>query len=177
VEVYDQFGTTYSQGRGALTYDSNTVNVEDQKITLEAGAIVREQSGSAILKGRPNVVMRTDPNTGDVILYMTVLTIEGVGQSYSGTGTYMITSTLFSSQSSEYSIDAATIISIDITTNYDQIWTELFTEMADENSLVSGVDYTISTGTDANGNPNITIQLDAVDMIVLKTVVYRLDIN
>jgi len=61
VEVYDQTGTIFSQGRGSLTYSSNTVNVEDQEISMEGGAIIRHQvGGSPVLKGRPNVFVWSD---------------------------------------------------------------------------------------------------------------------
>jgi len=177
VSVQDQFGTTYSQGRGALIYRSNTINVEDQFITLEAGAIIREQSQKAILKGSPNIVLRTDQDTGDLTLYMMAITIEGNDQSFSGTGSYLARTTLLSSQPSEYELDALTVISIEITTGYQSLWTDLFTEMAQENSLVDGVDYSISNGKDANGNPSVTLTLNTLDVIDIRTSIYQLEID
>jgi hypothetical protein len=180
IEVYDQFGTTYSQGRGALTYSSNTINVEDQEISLEGGAIIREQNGGTpVLKGSPNMVIRTDPDTGETTMYLMVMTIEGEGQSFSGTGSFLTTTTLLSAQSAQYEIDAATTISMDITTQYANLWDDLITEMAVESGMTDTVDFTITPGTDANGNPNITVFFNAntIDTLELKTTLFRLDIN
>lgn len=178
VEIYNQFGTVYSQGRGALKYSSRTINVEDQDITLEGGAIIREQAGgSPVLKGRPNMVIRTDPETGDTTLFFMVITIEGVGQSFSGTGSYLSTTTLLSAQSTDYDISPATIVSIDITTDYSSLWTGMIDSMAAENSLTSPADYSITTGTDVNGNPNLTVSFMSLDFLQLRTTMVRLDID
>lgn len=177
VEVYDQTGTIYSQGRGALTYSSNTINVEDQDISLEAGAIIRQQAGgSPVLKGRPNMVLRTDPDTGETTLYIMIMTIEGNEQSFSGTGSYLATTTLLSSQSTDYNIDPADVISIDITTQYGVLWTDLINTMASENSIPPA-DYSVTSGTDANGNPNITLSLNTLDVLEIRTPLYQIAIN
>jgi hypothetical protein len=176
VEVYDQTGTIYSQGRGALTYSSNTINVEDQDISLEAGAIVRHQAGgSPVLKGRPNMVLRTDPETGETTLYLMVLTLEGDDQSFSGTGSYLSTTTLLSSQSTDYQV-TGDVISIDITTEYGNLWTDLIDTMASENSL-DPADYSVATGTDANGNPNITVTFNTLDVVEIRNTLYQVAIN
>ncbi|RLF65671.1 MAG: hypothetical protein DRN57_08595, partial [Thermoplasmata archaeon] len=92
-------------------------------------------------------------------------------------GSYLARTTLLSSQPSEYELDALTVISIEITTGYQSLWTDLFTEMAQENSLVDGVDYSISNGTDANGNPSVTLTLNTLDVIDIRTSIYKLEID
>ena len=123
------------------------------------------------------MVLRTDPDTGETTLYIMVITLEGVGQSYSGTGSYLATTTLLSAQSTEYEIDAVTTISIDITTEYSSLWTDFINSMAAENSLSSPGDYTITTGTDTNGNPNMTLTFITLDTLQIRTTLFRMDIN
>lgn len=123
------------------------------------------------------MVIRTDTETGDTTLFFMVITIEGVGQSFSGTGSYLSTTTLLSAQSTDYDISPATIVSIDITTDYSSLWTDMIDAMAAENSLTSPADYTITTGTDVNGNPNLTVSFMSLDFLQLRTTMVRLDIN
>jgi len=117
------------------------------------------------------------PDTGEMTLYIMVTTLEGNDQSISGTGSYLATTTLLSSQSSDYEVDPGDVISIDITTNFPDIWTEIFDDMASENLLSSPGDYMITYGVDVNGNPNMTVSFNTLDNIEVRNSLFRIDLN
>ncbi|MCU0799961.1 MAG: hypothetical protein MUC62_09875 [Candidatus Thermoplasmatota archaeon] len=176
MEVRDQTGSVYAQGRGSLVYTSNNLYVEDQIIALEGGAIIRDQMGSGILKGTPNIVVRRDVNMGTLSLYVLVPTIEGATQSYSGTSTYMMSTVLMSEQKAAYNI-GANDISLSISSNYPNVWTDYLTTMCTSQGLTLGIQFTIVQGVDALLNPMVTITFLTLDRMEIRNAIYQLNVS
>jgi hypothetical protein len=139
VLVEDSNGYTYGQGRGTIVYRSNNLYVEDQDIALECGAIIRTQAGSSVLKGPPNIVLDRDVNTGSMSLYMLLMNLEGESVSFTGTGSYLISTTLLTEEVSSYSIAGGTDIVVTIDTDLGQIWEDTIVDIMEEESLVQDV--------------------------------------
>jgi hypothetical protein len=139
VLVEDSGGYTYGQGRGTIVYRSTNLYVEDQDIALECGAIIRTQAGSSVLKGPPNIVLDRDVNTGSMSLYLLLMNLEGQSVSFTGTGSYLISSTLLTEEISSYSIAGGTDIIVTIDTDLGQIWEDTLDDIMQEESLVKDV--------------------------------------
>ncbi|MCK5773413.1 MAG: hypothetical protein KAH57_06455 [Thermoplasmata archaeon] len=182
----------YAQSRGNVVYTSSNTYVEEQIITLEAGAIIRDQSGIPVLKGQPNLVINRDPNTEETTIYVMLITLEGETRSDSGTGSYMIKTTLLSEQTTYYPMGSRDIsnvitdrsdISLSITTDHSSLWTDIFTDMATGEGIVESdgdayvfgdtpeylIDSTTTPGT-------VTMTLyGMVGDLVLKSTVFELE--
>ncbi len=180
----------YAQSRGNVVYTSSNTYVEEQIIALEAGAIIRDQSGLPVLKGQPNMVINREPNTEDTTLYLMLITLEGETRSDSGTGSYMIKTTLLSEQTTYYPMGARDVnnvitdrsdIRLTITTDYPTLWTDVFTDMAVEEGFIAEdgdaaytpgnpPEYLISS---AGGTVTLTLY-GMVGDLVLKSTVFEL---
>ena len=148
----------YAQSRGNVVYSSSNTYVEEQVLTMEAGAIIREQSGLPVLKGQPNFVLNRDGNTEDTTLYLMLITLEGETRSDSGTGSYMIKTTLLSEETISYPMGSRDVnnaivdrsdIKLSITTDHPTLWSDLFADMALDEGFVEDVGLDGYT----NGNP------------------------
>lgn len=182
--VSDDVGYIYGQGRGSLVYRSNNLYVEDQKITLEGGAIIREQAGSPVVKGPPNFVIDNDPNLGETSLYILLISLEGQSISFSGTGSYMVSSTILSEESSTYAVGAGTDIVMTFMTDYGPLWESTIDDMMTEEGLTKGTDpitdpqdYTVVHGTDIDGNAIITITYSTLSELVVRSSFYRISMT
>ena len=182
----------YAQSRGNVVYTSYNTYVEEQIITLEAGAIIRDQSGIPVLKGQPNLVINRDPNTEETTIYIMLITLEGETRSDSGTGSYMIKTTLLSEQTTYYpmgsrnpdnTINTRSDIRLSITTDHSSLWVDIFTDMAVEEGLVEndGDDYVLGDDPeyliDSTTTPG-TVTLTLYGMVgdlVLKSTVFELE--
>ena len=174
VVVSDDSGYIYGQGRGSLVYRSQNLYVEDQKITLEGGAIIREQAGSSVVKGPPNLIVDNDPTLSSTSLYILLISLEGQDVSFSGTGSYMVSSTLLSEESSTYTIGAGTDIVIDISTEYGTLWEDTLDGMMADEGLTKGIDYSVVHGTDVDGNPVVTFTFTSLTELVLRSSFFRI---
>jgi len=172
IEIEDQTGYTYGRGRGILTYDSRNTYVDEQVISLEGGAIIREQLDQSIVKGSPNMVLTRDETTGDVVMYLLLTTLEGDDQSYSGSGTYMVSLTLLSEEISTYTITAGTTLMLTIDTAYNTLWEDVFVSMLTEEGVPPG-DYSTDTGIPGE----FSIDIDNVDRLEVRTAVFKLAVN
>ncbi len=183
-------GVIYAQSRGNVVYTSSNTYVEEQIIALEAGAIIRDQSGLPVLKGQPNLVINRDPNTEETTIYLMMITLEGETRSDSGTGSYMIKTTLLSEETTHYpmgshnpdnTINTRSDIRLAITTEYSSLWTDVFTNMAAEEGLVGSdgdayvfgdtPEYLITT---AAGTVTLTLY-GMVGDLALKSTVFELE--
>lgn len=169
VEVVDQTGYTYGRGRGTINYNSRNTYVDEQVITLEGGAIIREQLGQSVVKGAPNMVLTREETSGDVVLYLLLSTLEGDDQSYSGSGTYMISMTLLSEELYSYTITAGTTLTLTVETDYNTLWEDIFVHMMNDEGVPAG-DY--STDTSVVGE--FSIDIDNVDQLEIRTSVFKL---
>ncbi|MFW3145807.1 MAG: hypothetical protein ACMUIE_03230 [Thermoplasmatota archaeon] len=171
--VRDSDGFTYGQTRGTIDYDSNNLYVDDQKITLEGGAIIREQGISSVLKGPPNLIVDRDSGTGDIRVYVLLINLEGDTVSYTGTGSYMITTTLLTEESSTYEISAGTDVRITMDTAYFEVWETAVDDMMAQETMTKGVDYTLVE--DAGGDMVLTIS--GVDDLVVRSSFFRVSMT
>jgi len=178
VTVVDQAGNTYGQGRGTVVYRSNHLYTEDQIISMEMGALIRNEGGVDILKGPPNIVIKRDENTDQTTIFISLFILEGQDVSVSGTQSYMISSTLLSEEGSEYDIAAGTDITITIMTERVLLWTDTLRETAEEQGLVEGAgnDFEISSGTDVLGNPFVSFVIHDLDIMKIRSSVFSLDV-
>lgn len=169
VEVVDQTGYTYGRGRGTINYNSRNTYVDEQVITLEGGAIIREQLDQSVVKGAPNMVLTREETSGDVVLYLLLSTLDGDDQSYSGSGTYMISMTLLSEEIYSYTITAGTTLTLTVETDYNTLWEDIFVHMMNDEGVPAG-DY--STDTSVVGE--FSIDIDNVDKLEVRTSVFKL---
>ncbi len=182
----------YAQSRGNVVYTSSNTYVEEQIIALEAGAIIRDQSGLPVLKGQPNLVVNRDPNTEETTIYVMLITLEGETRSDSGTGSYMIKTTLLSEQTTYYpmgsrdtdnTILTRSDIQLTITTEYASLWADVFTDMAveeglvlsDGNAYVDGDPPEYSVDTTTTSGSTIFTLYGMVGDLVLKSTVFELE--
>jgi hypothetical protein len=174
--VRDSVGNVFAQGRGALIYDSSTTYVEDQKVTLESGAIIREQAGTRVLKGPPNLMVKEE--AGSVMVYMLLSTFEGTDRSITGTSSHMVTTTLLSEEVSTWNVPVDRAVEISITTENGDVWADLFTDMMGAQGFAV-TDYTVTQGTDVLGGPNTTLRISAnlAKVLELRTAVYQVSFN
>jgi hypothetical protein len=174
MEITDGSGFTYSSGRGRFLYRSSTVYVEDQVVSLEAGSIIRDQSGTAAMKAPPHLVFTHDTNTGELDVYAITQIYNGDSRTYSGTSTYFVEFTLLSEEVSTVS-PGAVPVTITLYTSYLQLWQEKLTEMLTEESLVDGVDYTL----DISGGDHIDLVFAAgkVTDLTTRSVVFKLTVD
>ncbi len=179
MQVSDGTGVVYGQSRGRIIYSSNNINVEDQEITLEGGALFREQSGASVMKGHPNLLINNYENTGEVIFFILMPTIEGVDQSYTGTSTYLVSTTLVSEEKTDYYMGPGTSTIFRVTSEYADIWYSHIRTMAISEGLVEGAanDFVASTGVDGDGNDYFEIILYNIDRIEVRTAIYQININ
>jgi len=139
ITVDDSDGFTYGQGRGTIVYRSNNLYVEDQDITMEGGAIIRDQAGSSVLKGPPNVVLDNDVFTGSMSLYILLINLEGESVSFSGTGSYLVSTTLLTEEISSYTISAGNDIIVTIQTDHGEMWENTIDDIMEGEGLVKDV--------------------------------------
>jgi hypothetical protein len=175
VAVTDTGGAVFGNSRGSIIYSSSNTYVDDQVITLEAGMLVREQSGTAVLKGSPNMVVNDDINSGVRILYILLTTIEGDVRSYSGSETYMLSLTLLSETISAYDITAAGV-QIDITTDFTQVWQDHFTRMVQDEGIPIG-DLSFSTFLDAQNHNVLRVTLNNIDHLEIRNAIFKMDVS
>jgi len=171
----DSDGNLYGNSRGSVSFSSYTTYVSEQSIYYEGGMLIREQGGTSILKGPPNIILDDDLNTGDRVLYVLLATIEGDLRSYSGSETYMISMTLLSEVTSSYDISAASAV-VDVITDHNATWQDHFTEMCQ----VQGVplsDLDLSTYQDGDGNDVLRMSLDGIDRLEVKSAVFRMTVS
>lgn len=184
VVVEDDGGYIYGQGRGSLVYRSQNLYVEDQEITFEGGAIIREQAGSPVVKGPPNLVVDNDPTLGTTSLYILLVNLEGQSISFSGTGSYMVSSTVLLSESSTYSIGGGTEISVTLSTDYGTLWEVTMDDIMIDEGLNKGTDpivdpkdYMVTQGVDIDGNPTVTFTFYTLTELVVKSSFYRISMT
>lgn len=139
VMVEDVNGFKYGQGRGTFVYRSNNLYVEDQDITLEGGAIIRDEGGSSVLKGPPNLVVDNDQNSETLKLYILLTNLEGQSVSFSGTGSYLISTTLLVGEVSSYPIASGTDIIITLETDHGALWEGIIDDIMGDEGLVKDV--------------------------------------
>ncbi|MGA1821684.1 MAG: hypothetical protein ACMUIG_04080 [Thermoplasmatota archaeon] len=171
VQVQDQTGYAYGRGRGTIKYDSRNTYVDEQVITLEAGAIIREQLDQSVVKGSPNMIVTKDDTTDEVVMYLLLTTIEGDDQSYSGTGTYMISMTLLSEELSSYTIAPGTTLTLTVNTDYNTLWEDLFVGIMNDEGIPAG-DYT----TDTSVADEFSLDINNVDRLEIRTAVLKLSV-
>ncbi len=176
VVVRDGLGNIYSQGRGSLVFDSSTTYIEDQTIILEAGAIIREQSGTSVIKGTPNLLVKKEASA--INLYMLVPTFEGTDRSISGTTVHMVTNALLSEDVTSWTVPANRSVEIVIMTENGAVWSKYFTDMMKDQGFL-GTEYSVAEGTDGLGNPTVTLSITAnqVKGLELKTAVFKVSFN
>ena len=179
MEVSDGAGVVYGQSRGCIKYSSNNINIEDQVITLEGGALIRDQSGASVLKGHPNLLINSYENTGEVVFFIMMPTIEGADQSYTGTSTYLVSTPLVSEEKTDYSMGPGTSTIFRMTSKHADIWYSHIRTMAISEGLVEGAgnDFIVSTGVDVDGNDYFEMILFNIDRIEVRTAIYRVSIN
>lgn len=175
VSLSDTDGNMYGSSRGAVAYRSYNTYVEEQVITLEAGMLVREQSGSAVLKGTPNMIVNDDINSGQRILYILLSSIEGDIRSYSGSETYMISMTLLSEAIFGYDVSAEGV-RIDIRTDLSGVWEDHFTKMFDDEGIPLG-NLSFSTYLDGGGHEVLRVTLNDVDRLEVRTAIFKMSVN
>ncbi|MGA1819598.1 MAG: hypothetical protein ACMUHU_01170 [Thermoplasmatota archaeon] len=165
ITVDDSAGFTYGQGRGTVMYRSNNLYVEDQIITMEGGAIIRDQAGSSVLKGPPNMVLDNDVFTGSMSLYFLLINLEGESVSFSGTGSYLISTTLLTEEISSYAVSAGTDIIVTIETSHGDVWENTVDDIMEGEGLVKDV-YDEVGGTWTNNDYRVEIAGDTVSLTV-----------
>jgi hypothetical protein len=171
--VSDETGYDYGQGRGTIVYKSQNLYVEDQDITLEAGAIIRDQAGAPVVKGPPNIVVDNDPGSGTLSLYVLLVSIEGQSLSFSGTGSYMVSTTLLTEEISNYDLEAAPRdISLNIDTDYPALWEETIDTMMEDEGLVKDTDYTVTVGADS-----VLITIDDITDLIIRSAYFRVALS
>ncbi|MDG6224506.1 MAG: hypothetical protein QCI82_03235 [Candidatus Thermoplasmatota archaeon] len=175
VLAYDSDGNIYGRARGSLTYSSFNTYVDDQTISMEGGMLIREQAGSSVMKGPPNMVLNDDLNTGRRVLYLLLSTIEGDVRSYSGSETYMIRMTLLSEVMATYDITSASFV-IEVVTEHGSLWEAHFRAMALDESIPAG-DLSFTSFVDADGNNAIRITVSGIDQLILRNAIFKLDVN
>jgi hypothetical protein len=175
VSLSDTDGNVYGNSRGTVAFTSYNTYVEDQTITLEAGMLVREQSGSAVLKGAPNMVVNDDINSGQRIMYILLTTIEGDVRSYSGSETYMISMTLLSEAIFGYDITAGGV-RIDIRTDLTSVWEQHFTEMVDSEGIPMG-NLSFATYMDGGGHNVLRVTLNDIDRLEVRNAIFKMGVN
>ncbi len=178
-EVSDDTGLIYGQGRGELVYSSSPSRVEDERIVMQAGGIIRDQAGYALMKGPPNILIWRDSATGDHLMSILTYTVEGAEESYSGTGSYMIKTALTSSQDLSYDIAAGLVISLSIETpvEFTGLWVNYLTSMARDAGLATPGDFTVGPGTNSLADTCIVLALNDLEQLEVRTVAYQLSVN
>jgi len=166
----------YGISRGSIEYKSSNNYVDEQNIHLEGGAIVREQLGSSVIKGPPNIIISEDAG-GELILYVLSTSIEGEMNSYSGTGTNMITMTLISHTDTSYDIPPGSGISITIRTMFGLTWEGHMDGYLQSHGLVRDTDYSISLGSDPEGFDTFGITFLTLDRMDLRTTFFSVYIT
>ena len=98
------------------------------------------------MKGPPNLIVDRDSGTGDIRVYVLLINLEGDTISYTGTGSYMITTTLLTEESSTYEFPSGNDIVFTIETRYGQVWESTVDDMMDGQGLIKGDgnDYNVS---------------------------------
>lgn len=182
MQVTDGTGTNMGQSRGVVSYRSNNVNVDDQEITLEGGALLRDQAGASVLKGHPNLLINRYQNTGETVMFIHMPTVEGSGQSFAGTSTYLISTTLVSVETTEYTMGTGTETIFRITSEHFNIWNTHIRSMVlgeglVESDGVSDNDFSTATGVDIDGNDYFELTLYDLDKVQIKTSVFQVNIN
>ncbi|MEA3558159.1 MAG: hypothetical protein U9R75_02795, partial [Candidatus Thermoplasmatota archaeon] len=160
---------TYGQGRGTIVYRSNNLYVEDQDIILEGGAIIREQAVSSVLKGPPNLLIDRDTGTSEIRVYVLLQSIRGTKVGYTGTGSYMISTSLLMEESSTYELGGDTVV-ITIETEYDGVWQSTVDGLMAEEGLLSPADYSISYDAVTE---IFSLTINSVDHLSVKTAFFK----
>lgn len=169
MSVYDA-STTYAQTRGTLKYSSNNIYVEDQEIILEGGAIFRDQAVSSVVKGAPNILVDRDTGTGDIRVYVLLSNLQGSEIGFSGTGSFMVRTSLLTAEFSEYSLGGVDV-TIDIETEHEDLWEEIADDMMEEQGIPD-TDYSTSY---AGGLFSFTIE--NVDDLSLRTSFFKVGVT
>lgn len=169
MSVYDA-ANTYAQTRGILSYGSSNVYIEDQDIILEGGAIFRDQAASSVVKGSPNILVDRDTATSDIRLYVLMQNLQGTEIGFSGTGSYMVKTSLLTAEFSEYTLGDVDI-TIDIETEHDDLWQDIFDDMMTEQNIPS-TDYSTSY---AGGIFSFT--LESVDEMSVRTSFFKIEVT
>ncbi len=174
MRVTDETGSLFSASRGSFHFRSHNTYVEEQAIIIEAGALMREQGGFAALKGPPNVFVSRDVNSNEVVLYIMASTIEGDVQSYTGTGTYMVSTTLLSQTISSFEVSAGSSITINMITEYGTIWKDHIEGMM---SRIGFTTYTTEIGTDLDGEPTFEVTSTGIDRMEIRSAVFKVTVT
>ena len=163
-------GYAYGQSRGSIIYKSNNLHVEDQDVYLEGGAIIRDQAASSVLKGPPNIIVNKDRGTGDLMVYVLLQTMQGTDVSFTGTGSYMVSTSLLTEESSTYALGGQTVV-LEVRTEYDEVWENAIDDIMLENSLTSPGDYGVTYDT---ATETLTLTIQNVDELSVRTAFFQI---
>ncbi|MFO8051849.1 MAG: hypothetical protein R6V01_09160 [Thermoplasmatota archaeon] len=167
-------GYTYGQSRGTVLYRSNNLYVEDQDILLEGGAIIRDQAASSVLKGPPNLLVDKDQGTGKLRVYVLLQNLKGADVGFTGTGSYMLSTSLLTEESSDYDLgeENGQTITIEVRTEHHQVWSDTIEDIMTEESLTStNGDY--ATSYDENSE-TFTLTIYEVNILNVRTAFFKM---
>ncbi|MDX1610735.1 MAG: hypothetical protein R3185_00085 [Candidatus Thermoplasmatota archaeon] len=141
--VYDSWKRTWTGG--TLVYQGVTDQFEAQSYKMETGGLILAQQQGAVFKVRPHFKASLPDNVASITL--TIPTLRGDTASASGGGT----GTVYLTPEDQYRVRGeASNVSLEITTDHPDLWTELWRTELVEAGLTEGTGFDIgSTATTA----------------------------
>lgn len=139
---------TLALARGEMDYRSQNKYYPDQSYIYENGAVLIQQGGRAVMKASPHFDCRRLAD-GNLTASVTLISLEGVAASRSGTGDVRIKSTLKVFDVTGHAggdWEVGRTISMNVTTAFPSVWADFFTLSLGrpEAGLIAGADYTVT---------------------------------
>ncbi len=167
---------TLALARGEMSYSSQNRYYPDQSCIYENGALIIRQEGRAVMKASPHFDCRRQAD-GNLTASVTLISLDGVAASRSGTGDARIKSTLRIFDATSYAGGdwaAGRTISINVTTVYPSVWADFFNGSLGrpDAGLVPGADYNVSLRSDG-----VDVTLVGVNRVELGIAVVEIELG
>jgi hypothetical protein len=128
-------------------------------------------------------VVEYDVNTGSFSLYLLLINLEGKSISFSGTGSYLVSTTLLTEEISTYTIGAGADIIVNIETEHETLWDDSIDDIMQDESLLEDVwddgsgtwienDYRVET---AGGT--VTMTLHGLTELVVRSSFFKVTMH
>ncbi len=149
LEVYNLLDAneTYGLGRGTISFNSSNQQYLQQRFSYEIGALIIAQDEGAVMKVPPHFLAR-NTTRGDYEVTLTVPALVGNREQVSGTGSYVIQSTLEVVDTNDFSLADAQI-GIDLSTEFPVLWSAYFSASLENDSALLAPEYNVTSDTTA----------------------------
>ncbi len=138
------FNVNARSNLGDVKYHSSNNYWLDQEFDYEDGMVILSQSNGNTMVAEPGISVMKDTNTSQISVALNDIRIDGKPDTIGSTGSEVIKSTLFSGNYSSFSITIKEL-TISITTDHTDEWSQFFDNELSATGLNKGTDYTLST--------------------------------